>query len=136
VRSLARDLGLALGCAAHLESLRRVSFGQFELGQAVPLDELRAESPREAVRARAIDPLAALASLRRLAVDAASAARLRAGQQGSLSRLSPPAAAGELACVVEGEGGLVAVIAEAAGHWRIDRVFADRTRLARPGEAC
>jgi tRNA pseudouridine55 synthase len=131
VRSLARDIGIALDCAAHLESLRRTSFGQFDLAQAVPLDQLRSEFSRETVLARTIDPLTALAALRRLAVDPTSAQRLRAGQQGALLPLSPPIATDERACVVDGEGGLVAVIAEAAGRWRIDRVFADRTRLAR-----
>jgi tRNA pseudouridine55 synthase len=131
VRSLARDIGIALGCAAHLESLRRISFGQFDLAQAVPLDELRTESPTETVRVRTIDPLTALAALRRLAVDPAAAQRLRAGQQGALSPLSPPTVSGERACVVDGSGGLVAVVMEAAGRWRIDRVFADRIRLAR-----
>ena len=40
VRSLAHDLGVALGCGAHLESLRRTRAGTFGLDQAVPLDDL------------------------------------------------------------------------------------------------
>jgi tRNA pseudouridine55 synthase len=38
VRALARDLGRALGCGAHLCALRRVSVGPFDLTQAVTLD--------------------------------------------------------------------------------------------------
>lgn len=40
IRSLARDLGLALGTGGHLASLRRLAVGPFNLSQAVPLDRL------------------------------------------------------------------------------------------------
>jgi tRNA pseudouridine55 synthase len=40
VRSLARDLGEALGVGAHLESLRRTASGAFGLSDAVSWDEL------------------------------------------------------------------------------------------------
>ena len=40
IRSLAHDLGQALGCGAHLSELRRTRAGEFELTQAVTLDEL------------------------------------------------------------------------------------------------
>ncbi|MDF3072141.1 MAG: hypothetical protein K0R38_7742, partial [Polyangiaceae bacterium] len=36
VRSLARDLGLALGAPAHLSALRRLASGPFDLTQASP----------------------------------------------------------------------------------------------------
>ena len=39
VRALARDLGQALGCGAHLESLRRTKVGRFDVAQALRLDE-------------------------------------------------------------------------------------------------
>ncbi|MAG69062.1 MAG: tRNA pseudouridine(55) synthase TruB [Vicinamibacterales bacterium] len=38
VRSLAQDIGEALGCGAHLEALRRTRTGAFDLAQAVPMD--------------------------------------------------------------------------------------------------
>jgi tRNA pseudouridine55 synthase len=37
VRSLAHDLGAALGCGGHLATLRRVASGPFTLSDAVPL---------------------------------------------------------------------------------------------------
>jgi tRNA pseudouridine55 synthase len=52
VRSLAHDLGQALGCGAHLEALRRIRAGRFSLDRAVPV-ELLATRP-ESARARAI----------------------------------------------------------------------------------
>ena len=36
VRAIARDLGEALGCGAHLDSLRRVASGPFRIEEAVP----------------------------------------------------------------------------------------------------
>ncbi len=41
VRSLANDLGLALGCGAHLVGLRRTKSGRFTLRDAVPLRRLQ-----------------------------------------------------------------------------------------------
>jgi tRNA pseudouridine55 synthase len=40
IRSLAHDLGQALGCGAHLSQLRRTQAGEFNLSQAVTLEEL------------------------------------------------------------------------------------------------
>jgi tRNA pseudouridine55 synthase len=42
IRSLAHDLGQALGCGAHLSELRRTRAGEFTLAQAVTLDEFEA----------------------------------------------------------------------------------------------
>jgi tRNA pseudouridine55 synthase len=41
IRSIAEDLGEALGVGGHVEVLRRTQAGPFNLGQAVTLDELR-----------------------------------------------------------------------------------------------
>ncbi len=40
IRSLARDIGDALGCGAHLAGLRRTRSGGFELSQARPLEQV------------------------------------------------------------------------------------------------
>ncbi len=54
LRALARDLGERLGCGAHLHRLRRTAIGPFAVEQALPLDDLNADSPilpaMEAVR--------------------------------------------------------------------------------------
>jgi tRNA pseudouridine55 synthase len=42
IRSLAHDLGQALGCGAHLSQLRRTQAGEFSLSQAVSLDAVAA----------------------------------------------------------------------------------------------
>ncbi|MBU4367141.1 MAG: hypothetical protein KKF10_08395, partial [Verrucomicrobia bacterium] len=40
VRTLCADLGIALGCGAHLEQLRRTQSGEFDLTQAMRLEDL------------------------------------------------------------------------------------------------
>jgi len=46
VRTLAADIGKALGCGAHLAELRRTASGRFKIEDAHPLDEILAQ-PRE-----------------------------------------------------------------------------------------
>jgi tRNA pseudouridine55 synthase len=50
VRSLAADLGTALGGGAHLASLRRTAVGPFALSEATPLEQLELLPPLQAVR--------------------------------------------------------------------------------------
>lgn len=57
VRTLAHELGRALGCGAHLEALRRERAGAFGLAEAVALAELEASGP---AAAEALVPLARL----------------------------------------------------------------------------
>ena len=45
VRTLAHDLGQALGCGAHLAGLRRTVSGKFKVGDATQLEELTTLSP-------------------------------------------------------------------------------------------
>lgn len=59
IRTLAADLGHALGGGAHLNNLRRTSVGPFTLEDAVPLEQVGPEAVRpmaEAVRHLAILP--------------------------------------------------------------------------------
>ncbi|MCS6811100.1 MAG: tRNA pseudouridine(55) synthase TruB [Tepidimonas sp.] len=50
VRTLAEDLGAALGCGAHLTALRRTASGPFELAQAVTLSQLEQTDPAQRLR--------------------------------------------------------------------------------------
>lgn len=42
IRVLGADIGIALGCGAHLQALRRTQLGTLEVANAVTLDQLRA----------------------------------------------------------------------------------------------
>ena len=50
VRSLAHDLGVRLGCGAHLEALRRTRAGAFDIEAAVPLARLLEDGGPAAAR--------------------------------------------------------------------------------------
>ncbi len=47
IRTLAEDIGAALGCGAHLSALRRTSAGPLQLGDAITIDALQAMSEAE-----------------------------------------------------------------------------------------
>jgi tRNA pseudouridine55 synthase len=72
VRSLAADLGAAVGGGAHLRHLRRTAVGPFVSEEAVPLDALTAE--------RLLPPIEALRGRPRVVVDDDTAALVRHGQ--------------------------------------------------------
>ncbi len=48
MRSIAHEMGLRLGCGAHLESLRRTSVAEFDISQAHTLDEIENKQRIEA----------------------------------------------------------------------------------------
>jgi tRNA pseudouridine55 synthase len=78
VRTLVHDLGEALGCGAHLTSLRRTEAAGFSESDAVPLEKADAGSLRP--------PLEAIKWLPRLSVDAAGAEMVSHGRALELNR--------------------------------------------------
>ncbi|HZF19406.1 MAG TPA: tRNA pseudouridine(55) synthase TruB [Burkholderiales bacterium] len=97
IRTLAEDIGEALGCGAHLAALRRVTVGSFALAQSVGLDALEAMSPA-ARRAALLPPQSLLGSWPRLRLAADLAAKLRQGRS-----VPVEAADGEVAVFGEDE---------------------------------
>ena len=63
VRSIARDLGRALGCLGHVTALRRIWSGPFEAAQGVTLDEVKALAGTPELDARLLPLEAGLADL-------------------------------------------------------------------------
>ncbi len=85
VRSLARDMGRALGCFGHVSALRRVAVGPFGAETMILLEQLEALCHRAAAgEASLADALmsveTALDDIPALAVSQADAARLQRGQ--------------------------------------------------------
>lgn len=116
VRSLARELGTALGVGAHLTGLRRTAVGGFGVEGALAPDAL---ASRDRVTAALLAPLEAVAHLPRLDVTPEAALDLGHGR---------PVEAGALAdaetAVAAAEGRLVAVGAVREGWFRPRKVFA------------
>lgn len=84
VRSIARDLGRALGCLGHVQWLRREWSGPFRAEDAVTPDALRALAEAD-LQEEALRPLElALASLPELQATPDGAVRLRNGNPGQV----------------------------------------------------
>lgn len=120
VRAVARDLGAALGCLGHVESLRRLWSGPFDLDHAVTLEEIEAEARTPALEARLLPLEAALDGLPEVRCTPAGAARLRNGNPGQV--LSAEAQYGDEAWA-SFEGQAVAVGIYRAGELAPSRVF-------------
>lgn len=80
IRSLARDIGEALGCGAHLAGLRRIASTPFEIEDAVELAAFESLT-REQARALLIPPDRALEHLPAVELDDQQAERISHGQR-------------------------------------------------------
>jgi tRNA pseudouridine55 synthase len=121
VRSLARDIGLAMGTAAHVSELRRVRSGAFSISDAHQLDEVM-----EMLARGAMPPLismrAALAALPEVAIEPLLESRLRHGDARALDRLCPHGASffkvisrGELVAIARKTSCITAAIVRVFG---------------------
>jgi tRNA pseudouridine55 synthase len=84
VRSIARDLGAALGCLGHVAWLRREWSGPFRADQGVTLDQIEAEARTEALDARLLPIEAALRDLPEFPATPEGATRLKNGNPGQV----------------------------------------------------
>jgi tRNA pseudouridine55 synthase len=79
IRSLARDLGEALGCGALVETLRRMRVGPFDVNASIGLD-----ADTDLVRSRLLPLAAAAAELPAVTLPPEALARMRQGMAVSL----------------------------------------------------
>lgn len=95
VRSIARDLGQALGCLGHVVALRRLAVGPFDEARAITLEDLivAREAGSVATLDRFILPIGlALGDLPEIAFHKDDAARVRRGQSVILRGRDAPVA--------------------------------------------
>lgn len=90
IRSLAHDLGLRLGCGAHLWALRRTSVGPYALGGAVPLDVLDAPGGKDEAARRILPLERLLQGVPGVAVLPEAESRIRNGAALGPEHLGPP----------------------------------------------
>jgi tRNA pseudouridine55 synthase len=89
VRSVAHELGLDLGCGAHLSQLRRTRAGAFTLEDAHTLDELETMAGNAgALEALCIHPRTILPEMPSVTADQTTLGRLRNGAQANLPEFS------------------------------------------------
>ena len=112
IRSLARDVGAALGVDGYCSKLMRTEVGPFRLDDAKAPDDLDPEGDL-------LPPLVALESLEKVAVDAEGVAKLMMGQSISLPADVP---CREVAAVGP-DGRLIALASSEPGTLRPTKVF-------------
>lgn len=104
VRTLAEDIGAALGCGGHLVALRRTAIGPLSLDSAVKIAEMEAND-LDWRRSRLLPIDILVASLRRWDVDREAAVRFVQGQE----LREAPGSEGEEVAVYAPAGRLVGV---------------------------
>lgn len=122
VRSLARDVGRALGCGAHLRELRRTAVGPWTVGRALAWDDLEEGRWREAATGGEepawLAPARSLPWLPTRELSAEEARRVRHGGRVPAGDVEPPrwrpAGDGRSPVLLVRDGRLLAV-AEVAG---------------------
>ncbi|QFS84405.1 tRNA pseudouridine synthase B [Roseivivax sp. THAF40] len=124
VRSVARDLGAALGCRGHVRELRRLWSGPFDAADGISLEEIERLAKDPALDAHLLPIEAGLTDLPELRCAAAEANRIRNGNPGAV-------AASDLdygeECWASCDGVPVAVGRYRAGTFHPDRVFVTPT---------
>jgi tRNA pseudouridine55 synthase len=121
VRSLARDLGRALGCLGHVAALRRTSVGPFAEDRTVKLESLPDTADTPASPALLLPVAAGLADLPSLTVSRADAGRLARGQAVLLRGRDAPLLQGWAAVFTQGT--LVGLVEAEKGELRPRRIF-------------
>jgi len=119
IRTLAEEIGNALGTGAHLTALRRTGSGPFRVAEALTLEALA--DLREAGRRERLLPLGALVGeLPQKRLDAGEEARFRTGRA-----LSMPGLAAGIFAVLRPDGSVIGLgKADAAGALRPLRLTA------------
>jgi len=111
VRAIAHAMGQAMGCGAHLASLRRTAAGAFSLDQALTLDEVDALAAEGKLEERMPHPRTLLPEMPAVTADEQTVGRIRNGMQVNL----PEYSGASLVKIFEGQRELVAVGRRVAG---------------------
>ncbi|MBM3940805.1 MAG: tRNA pseudouridine(55) synthase TruB [SAR202 cluster bacterium] len=88
VRTLAHDLGEALGCGAHMSSLVRTRAGHFAIEDSITPDRLEAAGADGSWEDLLVPPDAAVLDMEALVVESAAERHLRNGQAATLRNTS------------------------------------------------
>ncbi len=128
VRSIARDLGAAVGSAAHLAGLRRTRSGTFHIDNATPLDALEAALRDGTWQAMAIDMADAMPRLPLVRLDDRQVKDVSAGRPIDADADTRADGSGHATIHARGiapDGRLVAILRPVGPHrWHPEKVLA------------
>jgi tRNA pseudouridine55 synthase len=108
MRSIAHDLGQALGCGAHLQDLRRVTSGEFELEQARTIAQLESLAADERLIDALVPASKMLPGIPTVFVDDLTVTQIRNGRNFPASAFRSQPASRRVKAVTR-EGDLVAI---------------------------
>jgi tRNA pseudouridine55 synthase len=122
IRSIAHDIGEAMGSHAHLVSLRRIRLGPFSVERATPLEELKRRFLEGTWEKAAMPASAVLEGWETVQLSAEDAVKIRNG----IAVAAPQGVAGR-ARAIGPDGELLAVLEAdpVAGTWQPKKVFID-----------
>ena len=129
IRTLAADLGTALGCGAHLLNLRRTVFGPFGIEKTQPLSSICEQLEQGEISLLSLSQ--ALSHYGSISLSAQAVDCIRNGQQevlqelqtGLQSELQPTSSPQEIIQLLDSDGSLVAVAEQHQQQWRLARVL-------------
>jgi tRNA pseudouridine55 synthase len=121
VRSLAHDLGAALGVGGTLAALRRTRVGAFDVADAVDIDTLRAELEAGTWQERLQAPDDMLLDWRAAVLGPDNTRRVFNGLEPRID--SAAQAVGEPCRAYTHEGDFVAILRDEGGLWKPEKVF-------------
>ena len=108
MRSIAHDLGERMGCGAHIEELRRLASGEFEIGQARTLAQLEALAADERLMDALVPSAQMLPGFPSVFVDELTATHIRNGRNFPASPFRSPSSSRHVKAVTR-EGEVVAI---------------------------
>ncbi|MCP4687948.1 MAG: tRNA pseudouridine(55) synthase TruB [Desulfobacterales bacterium] len=131
IRALSADVGDALGCGAHLKTLRRTESGGFSIEEAIPLDRFKDLAASGSAWERLAPMADALRGMPARVVDDALAAQIRNGRPLTTREIPREDAkndadgSGEFIKIVNPANDLLAVatVGAESGRWRYCKVF-------------
>ena len=125
MRSLAHDLGQALGCGGHLKTLARLRSGIFTVSDALSLDEAEERFADGSWREVVHSPDAVLGEMRALIVGTRLEEMIRNGRAFSEGGASSQAQSGERCRAYTTDGRFLAIVSFDAElrQWRPEKVF-------------
>ena len=125
MRSLAHDIGVRLGCGAHLKSLRRLRTGRFGVSDAVSIETAQRSFEDGSWTELIFSPDSALGDLRALVVGERSRNDIQNGRAMPIDGEDPDAEPDERfrAYSLDGEFLAVMRLDSSGNRWRPDKVF-------------
>jgi tRNA pseudouridine55 synthase len=111
MRSIAHDLGQALGCGGHLQSLRRTVLGEFKITEAHTLEELEQAVREGSTEEMLIHPRRVLPQFPCVTANEEQLGRIRAGRPVNLPEMSRS----RLVKVFYGQTDLICIAQRVAG---------------------